>query len=160
FFEHYVSIAEAMNSLDGTGLWDEEDGFYYDHLHLDGRSIPLKIRSIVGLIPLFTVDVLFDETIEKLPAFRKRMDWFLQSRPNLQKFMTYMERDSETSSGGHRLLAIPTRDRLLRLLRYLLDEDEFLSDYGIRSLSKFHEEHPFEYELNGELLKVQYLPAE
>lgn len=160
FFEHYVSIAEAMNSLDGTGLWDEEDGFYYDHLHLDGRSIPLKIRSIVGLIPLFTVDVIFDKTIDKLPGFRKRMDWFLKSRPDLAKFMTYMERDSETSDGGRRLLAIPTRDRLMKMLRYLLDEDEFLSNFGIRSLSKYHEEHPFEYELNGELLRVQYQPAE
>ncbi|QDU11887.1 MGH1-like glycoside hydrolase domain-containing protein [Gimesia aquarii] len=160
FFEHYVSIAEAMNSLDGTGLWDEEDGFYYDHLYLNGRSIPLKIRSIVGLIPLFTVDVLFDKTINKLPGFKKRMDWFLQNRPEFAKFMTYMEHDTEDSEDGLRLLAIPTRDRLLRMLRYLLDEDEFLSNYGIRSLSKYHEEHPFEYELNGELLRVQYQPAE
>ena len=160
FFEHYVSIAEAMNSLDGTGLWDEEDGFYYDHLHLDGRSIPLKIRSIVGLIPLFTVDVLFEHTINKLPGFTKRMNWFLRSRPGLGKSMTYMERDSEGPAGGHRLLAIPTRDRLMRMLRYLLDEDEFLSPFGIRSLSKYHEEHPFEYEVNGEKLCVRYQPAE
>ncbi len=160
FFEHYVSIAEAMNSLDGTGLWDEEDGFYYDHLHLDGKSIPLKIRSIVGLIPLLTVDVLFDNTIAKLPAFEKRMDWFLNFRPDLSKFMTYMEREPEGERDGHRLLAIPTKDRLMRMLRYLLDEDEFLSPYGIRSLSKYHEEHPFEYELHGERLCVKYLPAE
>jgi len=160
FFEHYVSIAEAMNSLDGTGLWDEDDGFYYDHLHLDGRSIPLKIRSIVGLIPLLTVDVLFDETIAKLPAFRKRMDWFLNFRPELTKFMAYMEHEPEGETAGHRLLAIPTKDRLMRMLRYLLDEDEFLSPYGIRSLSKFHEENPFEYELHGERLCVKYLPGE
>ncbi|MEW4561970.1 glucosidase [Bremerella sp. JC770] len=160
FFEHYVSIAEAMNSLDGTGLWDEEDGFYYDHLHLDGKSIPLKIRSIVGLIPLLTVDVLFEKTIAKLPAFRKRMDWFLNFRPELTQYMTYMEHEPEGECEGHRLLAIPTKDRLMRMLRYLLDEDEFLSPYGIRSLSKYHEEHPFEYELHGERLCVQYLPAE
>ncbi len=161
FFEHYVSIAEAMNSLDGTGLWDETDGFYYDHLHLDGHSIPLRIRSIVGLIPLLSVDLLYDRIIDRLPGFRKRMDWFLNNRPDLPKFMTYMERaDPEAGGNGLRLLSIPTRDRLSRMLRYLLDEDEFLSPYGIRSLSKYHAEHPFEYELNGENLRVQYLPGE
>ncbi|MCC9605659.1 glucosidase [Blastopirellula sp. JC732] len=160
FFEHYVSIAEAMNSLDGTGLWDEEDGFYYDHLHIDGRNIPLKIRSIVGLIPLLTVDVIDDRTMDKLPAFRKRMDWFLNFRPDLSKSMTYMEGNTQEDGQGRKLLAIPTRERLLRMLRYLLDEDEFLSPYGVRSLSKYHLEHPFEYELNGERLCVQYQPAE
>ena len=161
FFEHYVSIAEAMNSLDGTGLWDETDGFYYDHLHLDGHSVPLRIRSIVGLIPLLTVDVIYDRVIDQLPGFRRRMEWFLNYRQDLAGFMTYMERrDSSESGDGMRLLGIPTRDRLSRLLRYLLDEDEFLSPFGIRSLSKYHEQHPFEYDLNGERLSVRYLPGE
>jgi len=166
FFEHYVSIAEAMNSLDGTGLWDETDGFYYDHLHLNGHSMPLRIRSIVGLIPLLTVDVLYDDVIERLPGFSKRMNWFLNDRPELGAFMTCMARQSSDqlssaqSEEGLRLLGIPTRDRLGRILRYLLDEDEFLSPFGIRSLSKYHEEHPFEYEFNGEQLRVQYQPAE
>ncbi len=161
FFEHYVSIAEAMNSLDGTGLWDDSDGFYYDHLHLHGDSIPLRIRSIVGLIPLLTVDVLYDRIIDRLPGFRKRMEWFLSYRPDLADFMTYMEqRDANGEGNGLRLLAIPTRDRLSRMLRYLLDENEFLSPYGVRSLSKYHEEHPFEYDLHGEKLRVQYLPGE
>ena len=161
FFLHYVSIAEAMNSLEGTGLWDEEDGFYYDHLHLDGHSVPLKIRSIVGLIPLLTVDILYDRVIDQLPGFRRQMDWFLDYRQNLGDFMTYMERgDSADGGDGLRLLAIPTRNRLSRMLRYLLDEEEFLSPFGIRSLSKYHEEHPFEYQLNGENLRVSYLPGE
>ncbi|MCR9115353.1 MAG: glucosidase [bacterium] len=161
FFEHYVSIAEAMNSLDGSGLWEEDDGFYYDHLHLNGESVPLRIRSIVGLIPLLTVDVLYDRIINKLPGFRRRMEWFLKYRSDLGDFMTYMERrDSSESGAGLRLLAIPTRNRLSRMLRYLLDEDEFLSPFGVRSLSKYHEEHPFEYELNGEKLRVGYLPGE
>ncbi len=99
FFEHYIRIAEAMNSLDGTGLWDEEDGFYYDHLHINGESIPLKIRSIVGLIPLLTVDVLYDRVIDKLPGFRKRMDWFLNYRQDLSDFMTYMEHSADAPEG-------------------------------------------------------------
>jgi len=161
FFEHYVSIAEAMNSLDGSGLWDDEDGFYYDHLYLHGRSFPLKIRSMVGLIPLLTVDVLYDDKIEKLPGFSRRMNWFLNHRKDLSGFMTYMERKDSTQTGRvNRLLAIPTRNRLSRLLRFLLDEDEFLSPYGIRSLSKYHQDHPFEYELDGEQLRVAYLPGE
>ncbi len=161
FFEHYVSIAEAMNSLDGTGLWDETDGFYYDHLHINGESIPLKIRSIVGLIPLLTVDVLYDRVIDKLPGFCKRTAWFLNYRKDLSEFMTYLEHSADAPEGdGLQLLAIPTRNRLNRLLRYLLDEEEFLSPYGIRSLSKYHEKHPFEFQLEGETLRVQYLPGE
>jgi len=161
FFEHYVAIAEAMNSLDGTGLWDEEDGFYYDHLHLHGESIPMRIRSIVGLIPLLTVDVLYDRVIDQLPGFRRRMEWFLKNRPDLAEFMTHMDhQETESNGGGLRLLAIPTRHRLERILRYMLDENEFLSPFGVRSLSKYHAEHPFEYHINGESLRVQYQPGE
>lgn len=165
FFEHYIAIAEAMNSLDGDGLWDETDGFYYDHLYIDGNSIPLKIRSMVGIIPLFTVDVLDEATIDKVPGFRKRMDWFLRHRKDLSEHMTCLERntdelDPDGKPGTMRLLAIPTRERLEKILRYLLDEDEFLSPYGVRSLSKYHEENPFVYHTNGEELRVQYIPGE
>ncbi len=158
FFEHYLHVAEAMNTLDGKGLWDEEDGFYYDHLHHEGRSIPLRIRSLVGIIPLFTVDVLFDKVINKLPDFRKRMDWFLNNR-NLSRHMSCMQRELAGGS-GMRLLAIPSEERLLRMMKYVLDEQEFLSPYGIRSLSKVHEQQPFEFPCGGEKLVVRYLPGE
>jgi len=161
FFEHYMNIAAAMNSLDGTGLWDEQDGFYYDHLHIDRKNIPLRIRSIVGIVPLFTVDVLFDRVITKLPGFQKRMKWFLEHRRDVIDSMTYMEKQSSEADGaGLRLLAIPTRQQLERILRYVLDENEFLSPYGIRSLSKFHENNPFVFNVHGSELRVQYVPGE
>lgn len=162
FFSHYIAIAEAMNSLDGTGLWDEEDGFYYDHLHINGDSIPLKIRSIVGIIPLFTVDVLYERIINQLPNFQKRMNWLLKYRKDLSEFMTFMERgtDDDDKGNGLWLLAIPTKDRLERILKYLLDEEEFLSEFGIRSLSKYHEQHPFKFQVGDQELCVQYVPGE
>ncbi|MGD9854738.1 MAG: hypothetical protein AB7U20_07280 [Planctomycetaceae bacterium] len=131
------------------------------YMHPNGQSIPLRIRSIVGLIPLLTADVLYERVIEQLPGFRKRMQWFLSHRPDLAEFMTYMESRSPDDAGsGLRLLAIPTRHRHERMLRYLLDENEFLSPHGVRSLSKYHAAHPFEFQLNGENLRVQYLPGE
>jgi len=158
FFEHFVAIAEAINTHGGTGLWDEVDGFYYDQLHLDGQMIPLRIRSLVGLLPLIAVEVLEDDVIDKLPGFRKRMQWFLENRKGLAKNISYME----TAAGdhGHRLLAIPSRDRLERVLKYMLDENEFLSPYGLRAVSKVHEKHPYAFYVNGDEHRVDYVPAE
>ena len=161
FFEHFVAIADAMNSLGGDGLWDEADGFYYDELHTDGAHIPLKVRSMVGLIPLFACEILEEETIAALPGFSKRMNWFLTNRPDLSHHIT-----TRTDSIGdevvhaHRLLSIPSRARLERVLRYLLDESEFLSPYGIRSVSKVHERAPYVFRVGAEEFRVGYDPAE
>jgi hypothetical protein len=157
FFEHFVAIADAINTLGGTGLWDEVDGFYYDQLHLDGQTIPLRVRSLVGLLPLIAVEVLEDDVIDKLPGFRKRMQWFLDHRKDLAQQITYM---AAKEDHGHRLLAIPSRERLERVLRYMLDENEFLSPYGIRSVSKIHEKHPYVFYVNDEEHRVDYVPAE
>jgi len=159
FFEHFVAITDAMNSLGGTGLWDEKDGFYYDRLHLDGSSIPLRVRSMVGLIPLFAVEVLEQDLIDRLPGFRKRMDWFLKNRRDLSRQISYLE-SGDHHGHGHRLLAIPSKARLERVLRYLLDEREFLSDYGIRSLSRVHHERPYVFNAGGMDYRVDYVPAE
>jgi hypothetical protein len=158
FFEHFVAIADAINTHGGTGLWDELDGFYYDQLHMDGRTIPLRIRSLVGLIPLLAVELLEEEAIEKLPGFRKRMEWFLEHRQDLGQHIAYME--TATGDHGHRLLAIPSRERLVRVLKYMLDENEFLSPYGIRSVSKIHEKQPYVFRVNGDEFRVDYVPGE
>ncbi len=155
FFEHFVAIADAMNELGGTGLWNDEDGFYYDQLHADGRNLPLRIRSLVGLIPLIAVEVLEQDTLDRLPAFSKRMRWFLENRSDLAYQIACMQQ-----SDGRRLLAIPARARLERLLRYLLDENEFLSPWGIRSLSRIHASQPFECVFEEQNLGVSYMPGE
>ena len=160
FFEHYVAIAEAMNSMDGTGLWDENDGFYYDHLFVDNQSTPMRVRSLVGLLPLMTGVILEDEKIDKLPGFKRRMQWFLDNRDDLSQHMTYFERQGEGESKGFRLLAIPSEDRFRRLLTVMLDECEFLSPYGIRSLSKAHQDEPFVFDFGGQLHQVHYVPGE
>ena len=157
FFEHFVQITDAMNHLGGTGLWNEEDGFYYDQVRTDRRIIPLKTRSVVGLLPLIAVEILEEETIRKLPGFYKRFQWFLKNRADLAKNITYCE------SCGHdheRMLAIPTRERLVRVLRYMLDENEFLSPHGLRSMSKFHGENPYIFDAGGIGHTVDYEPGE
>src|SRR5262249_23342266 len=151
-------IADAMNTVGGNGLWDEGDGFYYDQLHSDGTQIPLKVRSMVGLIPLIAVSVLDQNTIAKLPGFQKRMRWFLDNRRDLASQISYLQ--PEDGPQGRLLLAIPSRTRLERVLRYMLDESEFLSPYGLRSVSRYHREHPFVMQCDGEWRSVAYDPAE
>jgi hypothetical protein len=160
FFEHYIAIAEAMNSMDGTGLWDETDGFYYDHLYVDGQSIPIRVRSLVGLLPLMTGVILEEEIIETLLGFKRRMKWFVDNRGDLSRHMTYMERESPSHGDGHRLLAIPSEDRFRRLLSVMLDECEFLSPFGIRSMSAAHRDEPFIFDFGGQHHEVFYVPGE
>ncbi|MFM9996824.1 MAG: MGH1-like glycoside hydrolase domain-containing protein [Phycisphaerales bacterium] len=164
FFEHFVAIVDAMNTLGGTGLWDEQDGFYYDQISLGGRAVPLRVRSLVGIVPLLAVEVLESETIDKLPGFKRRMEWFLRHRRDLAGLIAYMQPDDRGDGDGraceHRLLAIPIRDRLVRVLRYLFDEDEFLSPFGVRSVSKVHARQPYVFRVGDELHRVEYTPGE
>ena len=159
FFEHFIGIADAINTLGGSGLWSEDDGFYYDQLHIDGLQIPLSVRSLVGVLPLIAVEVLDESTIEQLPGFRRRMQWFLDNRPDLARHISFMLPKAD-EGGMHRLLSIPSRPRLERVLRYLLDETEFLSPHGIRSVSRIHAERPYRFEAGGETYSVDYVPGE
>jgi hypothetical protein len=159
FFEHFVSITDAINTLGGTGLWDEQDGFYYDQLHLDGKSVPLRTRSIVGIIPLLAVEVLDEEQVEKLPGFKKRMSWFLKERKDLAKHITYMEHTGPQAHGRN-LLAVPSKQRLERVLRYVFEQNEFLSPYGLRSLSKVHDAQPYIFRMGHDEYRVDYTPGE
>ncbi len=156
FFEHFVEIVDAMNHIGGTGLWNEEDGFYYDHLCANGEVHSLRTRSLVGLAPLFTVHLLDQAKLEALPGFAKRLRWFLDNRKDLHRTISCME----IGPKGRRLLAVPNRDRLQRTLRYMLDETEFLSPYGIRSLSRVHLEQPFHFEIHGQSQHVGYTSGE
>jgi hypothetical protein len=139
-------------------LWDESDKFYYDVLHLPhNERLNLKVRSMVGLIPLFAVETIEAEVVDALPGFRKRFEWFINNRPNLTQNIACME---AAGIGERRLLAIVNRDKLRQILQKMLDETEFLSSYGIRSVSKFHDENPYIFEINGQLHRVDYEPAE
>jgi hypothetical protein len=156
FFEHFIAITDAMNTLGGSGLWDEEDGFYYDRIHVDGTEFPIRLRSMVGLIPLFTVEVLDREVLDRLPGFSKRMNWFLENRKDLAAHISCLSESDHTM----RLLAIPSKDRLVSVLRYLLDEREFLSPFGVRSLSRAYGDHPFVFDIGGARYSVEYTPGE
>jgi hypothetical protein len=161
FFEHFVAIADATNALGGSGLWNEEDGFYYDQLTVDHHRIPLRVRSMVGLIPLIAVGVLESAEIRKLHGFSRRLEWFLENRKDLAQHISYMEgRDSAGALEGRRLLAIPSRERLLCTLRYMLDEEEFLSPFGLRSLSRVHASQPYIFRAADAEHRVDYDPGE
>jgi hypothetical protein len=158
FFEHFVGIVDAMNHFGGSGLWDEDDGFYYDQLSIDGQRTPLKTRSMVGVLPIIAVEVLEDHVLDKLPAFKKRMQWFLDNRKDLARHIPYQELAS--GSHGHRLLAVPSRERLERVLRFVLDETEFLSPHGLRSLSRVHAASPYTFHVRGQEHRVEYAPGD
>jgi len=160
FFEHFLYIAHAMNRMGGGGnsLWDDGDGFFYDNLHLpDDRQIPLKVRSLVGLIPLFAVETLEISLLFKLPGFARRLNWFMENRPDLSRNVTC---HGEAGACERRILSIVTPDQLRIILRRMLDEDEFLEPYGIRSLSRYHDKHPYVFNIDGTEHRVQYEPAE
>ncbi len=160
FFEHFVGITNAINTLCGSGLWDETDGFYYDRISLsDGTSVPLKIRSIVGLLPLIAVSVAESTTVGKLPNFQKRYHWFLKNHPELASHVSEID-NPDAPGRPKRMLAIPSRERLARMLHYMLDENEFLSPFGIRSVSRYHKNHPFVLKWNHEDLAVDYNPGD
>jgi Glycosyl hydrolase family 63 C-terminal domain len=158
FFEHFLGIAAAMNNLGGFGLWDEEDEFYYDVLHTPGgRYLPLKVRSIVGLMPLLAVETIQWQLIDALPGFKSRLEWYLAHRPDLASLVS---RWHEPGMHETRLVALTRGHRMKCLLRRMLDPNEFLSDYGIRSVSKYHRDHPYRLSVQGEEKVVNYEPAE
>lgn len=160
FFEHFLYIADAMNHIGETNihLWDDTDQFFYDVLHLPhGERHHLKVRSMVGLVPLFAVETLEQNMLERFPGFRKRFEWFINNRPNLQKNIACLDK---TGMGASRLLAIVSPEKLKAILQRMLDENEFLSPYGIRSVSKYHADHPYIFEIDGQPHRVDYEPAE
>jgi mannosylglycerate hydrolase MGH1-like protein len=160
FWEHFVYIANAMNHRghDGVSLWDDMDGFFYDVLKFpDGRQHPMRIRSMVGLIPLFAVESLESDLLDRMPGFKTRMEWFIENRPDLISNMACMKTPGR---GSRRLLSIANPEQLRKILRFMLDENEFLSPYGIRALSAYHRGHPYVLQVDGMEHRVDYEPAE
>jgi hypothetical protein len=159
FFEHFLYIAEAMTKIGGVnGLWNEADGFFYDVLHSgNGEVIPLKIHSVVGLVPLFAVECIEPSILEKLPTFKRRLEWFLKNRPDLANLVS---RWGESGNDECRLLSLLRGQRMKLLLERMLNESEFLSDFGIRALSKYHQSHPYEFSGGGRTLSINYEPGE
>jgi hypothetical protein len=161
FWEHFVFIGHAMGHQGknrNLDLWDDDDGFFYDHLRLgDGTRFPLKVRSMVGLIPLFAVETLEPDVLERLPGFKRRLEWFVDHRPDLTESIACMRTPGR---GERRLLSVVTADRLQRVLQYMLDEQEFLSPYGIRALSRFHKDRPYVLSVDGHEHRVDYEPGE
>jgi len=160
FWEHFLYIANAINHLgnDGVSMWDEKDGFFYDVLHTPSNGhLPLKIRSMVGLIPLYAVETLDSVVINRLPGFKRRLDWFIENRKDLTANVACM---NTTGMEERRLLSIVNADQLRRVLRFMLDENEFLSPYGLRALSRVHKDEPYRLPVNGMEYRVDYEPAE
>lgn len=160
FFEHFLRIGTAINGFGNNrrSLWDEQDGFFYDVLHLpDDRIVPLRVRSLVGLMPLIAVETIEPHLLHTMPDFHRRSRWFLENRPELAESMSRMD---IPGVGERYLTSLLTPERLRRVLRYMLDESEFLSPYGIRSLSKFHQENPYRIVVEGAEFEVNYQPAE
>jgi hypothetical protein len=159
FIMHFVRIVGAMNDFGGTGLWNEEDGFYYDLLELSDRHVPIKVRSIEGFIPLLATCFVTGEQRQKNPDFTSRMLWYIKNRPHLARHLLEMNGDFSNPDLEH-LLTVTPRARLERILQYMFDEEEFLSPYGIRSVSKYHENHPYTYTVDGIIYAVDYEPGE
>jgi hypothetical protein len=159
FWEHFLYIANAMSSHGGRGidLWDEDDGFFYDVLKIDGHRMPIKVRSFVGLIPLIANVTLEPSQLDRMPGFKRRLDWFVQNRPDLTEHAASM---AVPGLGERRLLSIVDKDQLRRILQVMLDPDEFLSDHGIRALSRRHLEEPYRLDLGGIEYTVAYEPGE
>jgi hypothetical protein len=160
FFEHFIYIAGAIDNMgnNNEGLWDEQDGYFYDQLRSpDGSTQKMRIRSVVGLIPLFATEILDDDDIVKSPIFKSRMEWFERNRPDLASLVS---RWDEKNAEGKHLLSLLRGFRMKSLLRYMLDENEFLSPHGIRALSKYHLDNPYTLRIDGHEFSIKYTPAE